>query len=91
MDLQTQDNKKHDQALQFLLKTNVINECPRHSGAYYRLVNNASSAYELANHQYSHGEHTDLYSSRREMTDVIKAVFDEIVSDRCHACYDDNH
>lgn len=85
------EEKEHkaDIALAIALESGAIKECEFHPGIYIDQCDPdaQTNAYKIANSRFTRRDEviTDLFESRKELTDTIKGVIDES-GDECYSC-----
>lgn len=84
-ELQIEQQAKHESALDILVAAGTLARCPYHEECSFIDSDDVEAAYRRANFEYSRGEHQQ-FATRREMTDAIKAVFDEHGVFECQYC-----
>lgn len=78
---------QRDVAISVAVKAGVLRSCEFHGDVFASdEFADAEPAYRLANARFSRGELHDVFETRTEMTDAIKAVVDEFVLDYCPRC-----
>lgn len=77
---------KRSAAIRIALAAGVLQQCEYHDDCIFEGDEEIESAYKLANHQFSHGEHVDVFKDRKEMTDIIKEVVSDQLGDECPSC-----
>ncbi len=77
---------KRNLAIRIAVEAGVLDECEYHDGTFTEGSNDIEEAYKLGNSRISSGELDGAFDSRREMTDLIKAVVDELSADECYSC-----
>ena len=70
-------------AKNILKQVQAYKTCPYHEFDYASDAAKLRDAYKLANTLITKGE---LPYKRRELTDAVKEVFDEVVADECNDC-----
>jgi hypothetical protein len=77
---------KRDAALSILLQAKVLKNCPIHSDSIFDLGGEVVDAYKLANWKFSRGELSDTFATRTDMTNEIKAAYEEYAETECGLC-----
>ena len=78
---------RHDSvATSIAIKAGVLERCEHHEDVVFSGGNDIEEAYKLGNSMYSADELSNVFSSRREMTDAIQHVVESIFSDECPDC-----
>ncbi|MGV6810474.1 MAG: hypothetical protein ACWA5U_11440 [bacterium] len=73
-------------ALQIALEAGVLTSCEFHEDAILGGQAEIERAYKLGNSKFSSGELSGVFSSRTEMTDLIKDVVSTNFADGCYSC-----
>ena len=81
-----EDEAKRRRAIQIALAAGVLQQCEYHDDCIFEGDEEIKSAYKLANHQFSNGEHVDVFEDREEMTDIIKEVVADHPAEECPSC-----
>lgn len=79
-----EDREKSARATRIAMKANVLSVCEIHELPYSG-ERDIKAAYRLGNHEFTNGDLSGVFESRKEMADFIKQVVDE-TSDRCPTC-----
>lgn len=78
--------EKLDAAMQIALQAGVLKQCIDHEECVFEGSNNIEDAYKLGNTLFTSGKVNGTFSSRREMTDLIKEVVEAHPSEECPRC-----
>lgn len=81
-----EQEEKREVAIQIAIAAGVLQQCKYHDDCIFEGNEEIEIAYKLANHQFSHGEHVNVFKNRREMTDIIKEVVADYPGDECPSC-----
>jgi hypothetical protein len=68
------------------LEAGTLRRCEYHEDCIFEGANDAEGAYKLGNYKFSAGSLKGVFESRREMTDCIKEVVEEVWGDECPRC-----
>lgn len=87
-------DEQWDVAEDILVQAEVLIRCAAHQDILYHAGGDLEDAYRLGNHRYSNQQSNydygmECYSSRREMTDAIKEVYESCGLDECPVCAKD--
>ncbi|HGG8930515.1 hypothetical protein INF61_16125 [Enterobacter cloacae complex sp. P18RS] len=84
------EQDKFNVATDIAISAGVLERCERCDATVYQGSEDIEEAYKLGNTKFSKGEFGNLFSSRREMTDAIKAAVEsgDHAEDCCHYCSD---
>ena len=77
---------KRNLAISIAVEAGALEECDRHPGTFTEGGSDVEDAYKLGNLKVSSGELEGAFDSRREMTDLIKEVVDELSGGECYSC-----
>jgi hypothetical protein len=80
------DNQKSEIAKEIAVVAGVLRKCEFHEYISFIGTEDVTKAYRLANDQYSHGEHVQLFKNRVELTDKIKEIVDGELERECAMC-----
>ncbi|PTU70775.1 hypothetical protein [Chromobacterium haemolyticum] len=72
-------------AIDIAVRAEVLKRCEFHDDCTYTTGEDIQGAYKLANTMYSSGD-LRQFSSRRQMTDIIKQVVEDNDLDECPRC-----
>ena len=75
-----------DAATGIAVQARALMRCPIHEDCVFEGSGDVEGAYKLGNYKFTAGEVTDVFSSRREMTDCIKKVVEEYEGTECPSC-----
>ena len=62
-----------------------LKECEYHEGVLIKQCSDPTDAYRVGNSKFTKGEIDDVFDTRKEMTDEIKAAIEE-AADECYIC-----
>ena len=77
--------EQRDVATQIALDSGVLKRCEFHGEIYDPETGDKTPAYKLGNFRLSAGKLGKVFSSSREMTDMVKAVIDDAAME-CYIC-----
>lgn len=78
-----------DRAIEIMVRAGVLKQCPRH-GWLECTGKDIVSAYKLGNYKRVQGDrHMAPFEGGREMTDVMKSVWEESLYESCPLCEKD--
>ncbi|MCE9686312.1 hypothetical protein LZP73_08820 [Shewanella sp. AS16] len=82
------DDQKREAALRIAIQAGTLSTCPFHDDVTYDGHGDVEAAYKLGNRLFSDDAPlTNVFSSRREMTDYIQSVVNDLSGDyQCNVC-----
>jgi hypothetical protein len=86
--LEAQDEKRRA-AMGIAISAGVIRRCEFHDDCLFIGGAEEQSAYKLGNYKFSKNELADVFETRQEMNDAIKAAIQEIALEECYRCSQD--
>ncbi|MEI9689555.1 hypothetical protein [Kosakonia cowanii] len=78
---------ERDFALSVLLHVGALTTCMIHDDDIYEGNGDLEAAYKYANSQFTRKDNPMSFEDRREMTDIIKSIYEEYCGcDSCPSC-----
>jgi hypothetical protein len=85
-DIEEHHWQQRQAAISIALAAKAIQVCENHDGSLFEGTGDLSYACTVGNAKMNRGEFKDLFASRTEMTDAVKAIINEIALDSCPLC-----
>jgi hypothetical protein len=73
-------------AISIALQAGVVKRCEVHEDCVFDAGHDVVNAYELGNYKFKAGELGDTFDTPKEMTDSIKAAYEDHPGDECPRC-----
>ncbi len=80
-----EEHRKFGIATGIAIEAKALRLCEIHEIAY-DAGGDIEAAYRLGNYQFTNGQLSEIFDSRREMTDFIKRAIQEHAADECGMC-----
>ena len=82
------DNKNRAIAVSILLAVDYFERCEYHEEVIYQTYGELEEAYKYGNANWEKNGYSEVFESRREMTDAIKSVAEDpdYGNDQCERC-----
>jgi hypothetical protein len=81
-----ENEAKRGVAIQIALEAGVLEQCSVHEDCIFMGGKDIEAAYKIGNFKFSKDEYSDVFESRREMTDLIQEIVQDHAGEECYSC-----
>jgi hypothetical protein len=81
-----EQEQKRSSAISIAIEAGVLGRCEFHDDVVFEGNEDITEAYKLGNTKFTHGELDNVFSDRKDMTDVINEVVKDHPGEECPYC-----